>query len=624
MAADGPERARPRPFRVRFLANPSYVVHFAKLVAAGSSGHPLVMRDGRVVSAREVLWRLARQSTLAQPVASLLILASTPWYLVSQVIGRFLLAKESRDDPFVGFGCGKGSGGLVYWLTLVNKSRRYGSLGLAHDTYFGMPLGVHTWPGATAVLRLVRYRGLIAVSAALLSAAVGTAAARAGHPLLGLTIPLLLCSCYFAFNVYLGVFETLAWGLAALAIVAAWSHIGVVAGLLLGATLVVHPGVALLAGSVVGIGVAGRADARELVEIVVAGALSCGWFLVPYVRSRDKLGRGTIINEEFGGTQLRWTRANVYQGLVYSALLGAAASTGAFGVDAMLQLALPLVVLLVNARIRWVFSEYTVTNFMLVLGGLYAVESASPLVWLAYLAVVYTPPTVLVGSACGFGKGFDLTPVRFGVTGTRIREAFLGLQAGRVAFEHDVFGSEISYATAALTYLLSDLPVDLLNAGYAEIGDSSIFERYVRPLSAGSEPAALEHACRSAGVTHLVVFSPALASTLEVRGLRRVVTLTKLELSPRVGAAVLELAIFDLGSSPDTSPGQLTIVPNRVTFPAHAGREYALRLTAFPGWRAYQHRTRLEILDARPGMRVIVPGDGEVTLVYRYRHYFTP
>jgi hypothetical protein len=622
-STDGSQGTRPLPFRVRFLGKPGFLLQFAKLVVRGSASDILITRDGRLVTARGVLWELVRQSKLAQPFASAAILICTPWYFVTQIMGRFALTHESRDAPFVGFGRGKGAGGLVYWLTLVNKSRRFGLFGLVHDNYFGMPLGVHTWPGSTAVLRLFRYRGLICIAAALLSVAIGISAVHGGHPWLALTIPLILCSCYFVFNIYVGVFEPLAWGVGALAVVASRSDHATTAGLLLGLTLAIHPGVALLGAAAVTVVYVGHGDVTSLAITALAGGISSGWFLLPYLRSRDKLGRDQNINEAFQGTQLRWSRSAIYQALVSSVFLVAAVASGAFDTVSIIVLALPLAVLIVNTKVRWIFSQYTVTNFMLVLGAVYAVESTSPVVWLAFLAVIYTPPLTLIGSALDFGKGFDLTPIQFGAAGERMRETFLALNAGRVAFEHDVFGSDFAYAIAALTYLLSDLPIDLLNSAYAEIGDSAIYERYVRSLSADSDPAMLERVCRIAGVTHLVAFSPALRSTLEARGLRPTVTLSELDLLPSVDAAPMELTIFEIGSPADATPAQMRIAPNRASFPAQARAEYALLLTAFRGWRAHQNGARVEILDAKPGMRIIAPEDGEITLTYRYRHYFT-
>jgi hypothetical protein len=622
--SNSPEWTRPLPFRVRFLGRPGYLLQFAKLVVWGSPSDVLITRDGRLVTARGVLWKLVCQSTLAQPFASAAILICTPWYFVKQIMTRFALTDEPRDDPFVGFGRGKGSGGLVYWLALVNKSRRFGLFGLVHDNYFGMPLGVHTWPGSTAVLRLIRYRGLVCISAALLSVAIGISAVHGGHPWLALTIPLILCSCYFVFNIYVGVFEPLAWGVAALAVVASRSDLETTAGLLLGATIAIHPGVALLSAAIVSTVYIAHGDWTALTVTGLVGGLSSAWFLLPYLRSRDKLGRGKNINRAFQGMQLRWSRSAIYQALVYSAFLAATATSGAFDTASIIVLALPLAALIVNTKVRWIFSQYTVTNLMLVLGSLYAVESSSPLVWVAYLAVIYTPPPILFGSALGFGKGFDLTPIQFAGAGKRIRETFLALKAGRIAFEHDVFGSDFAYATAALTYLLSDLSIDILNPAYAEIGDSAIYERFVRSLSADSDPVTLERACQSAGVTHLVAFSPALRSTLDVRGLRPTATLSNLDLLPHVGAAPVELTIFEMGPPAEATPAHMKIVPNRASFPAQARREYALLLTAFRGWRAHQNGARVEILDAQPGMRIIAPEDGEMTLTYRYRHYFTP
>ena len=66
------------------------------------------------------------------------------------------------------------------------------------------------------------------------------------------------------------------------------------------------------------------------------------------------------------------------------------------------------------------------------------------------------------------------------------------------------------------------------------------------------------------------------------------------------------------------------VTPNRIIFAGKAGQGFYLPYTAFVGWRAFENGRRISIEDANPGMVVTPLSDGPVTLLYRFRHYFTP
>src|SRR5215212_4868848 len=110
-------------------------------------------------------------ASIAQPVLSVLIIVRLPYYIVREVVQVLIVTKEQRDDEIIGFGSDKGVSGAIYWLYLANKSARYGLFGLAHDSYAGIPLGLHGWPLATFLLQKLGFRRFVYASAGL--AAVG-------------------------------------------------------------------------------------------------------------------------------------------------------------------------------------------------------------------------------------------------------------------------------------------------------------------------------------------------------------------------------------------------------------------------------------------------------------------
>jgi hypothetical protein len=262
---------------------------------------------------------------------------------------------------------------------------------------------------------------------------------------------------------------------------------------------------------------------------------------------------------------------------------------------------------------------------MLVAGAFHISQFPSPALVLTYLLVIYTSPTLLFSSFPDPFRGFDLTPITLGETRRRVINAFSDLRSGRVAFECTGLGDANAYSVAALGYILADQPVDLFNAGYAEIGDAAIYERCVQFLNARATRTDFEKACCDGAIKYIVAFSEEFGRLLEQRGYKQLRVLEGLSLSPFVTGAHANVVLFELPWEANliTPPADVQILPNRIRFKAKAGQSYLLRFTAFRGWRAFQGRRRLPVEDAGPGMTLKASEDGDVTLKYRYSHYWT-
>lgn len=606
------------PFRLRYLFRPGY---FSLLLSTVWRAHGRAGVVGREGIIRHPFVPLLVVAPFLQPFVSLLILLRVPRFLWRELLRNFVLSPEDPADPLVGFGGDRDAGGIMYWNLLAEKAKRYGAFGLAHDTYWGKPLSVHSWPLALVTLRFLGYRRFIGLSVLLLAAAFAWMAIASGHASILWLLPLVFVSTYFVFNLYCGTWELLSWGLAALAVASMWSGRPLLAGALVGAAILSHPGVGALAALLVS--AATFAFGLPFRDLVLAGAASVPLallFVVPYWRSRDKLGRGARLDE--ADPARAFDQASLY--IFVSYLVLAAVAWWTSSPRSLALLALPIVLHFVNTKVVWVFSKYTVFNLVMVIGALHLALHPSPYFALAYVLVIFTSPMLLIETGSSPLQNFDLRPLRLGDTGRRARSVLGRLEGGRVAFEFDG-SSEMSYATATLTYALAREPVHLLNAAYAEIADDAIFQRFVKCLNAGSTRSEVLEACRQSGTRYVVAYSDGFRARLTEWGMKEIAHESGLRLSHHIHRPPVDLSVFELAEAAaliePVTP--MVIGRNELEFNAEAGVEYRLRLSAFKGWRAEAAGESLPILDARPGMIIKSHLSGPVRLRYRYRNYFS-
>lgn len=611
------------PFRYRFLALPSYwLLMFTALWCHRGAKMRLLMTDGTM---KDLLWLSENLlSPLVGPVIAAINLFRLPYYLVVQVYGNLLRSRDDHRDRIVGFGGHRGVSGLIYWYTLANKVKRFGLFGLAHDSYLGVPLSLHCWPLATYLLARLGYKLFLYLSVALTALGMGWLAWTSGHPFMLLLVPLVIFSNLYLYNVYIGTWEILAWGFGVMALAAWWSGYPVLAACGSAAAMLSHPGVALLIIIVlIGGALLGPEPYVTLAVMGGTGALLTAWWYVPYRMAGEKLGRDKIIHSVWQNA-LVWTPKSVYQMWSYGLFVLTAAFSDTHTGNEILLL-VPILVLIVNVMIKWVFSAYTITNFMLFLGASYLVMNPDPLAIVAYLIMAYQGSR-MIWDPSNTVLAFDMTPVRLGETGAKIKEAFRDFRSGRIGFEMGTTRSHPGWDLAAsLGYILSDEPVDLFNTGYAEIGEYDVYARYCRHFNAQAKPDDFERACRDSAVKYMVAFTDEFKKQLEARGFRMLVDLKDIYLSHTPDGPLSQITVFELPWDtslvvPPTSATQET--PNHLVFLAQERQEYFVSLSAFKGWRAYLDGAPVRIRDARPGMILTPNRRGEVRMVYRLHHYW--
>ena len=563
------------------------------------------------------------RSILLQAGASVMTFLRAPYYAVTTVLGQFILPREDPADEVVGHGAGKAVGGLVYWLMIAKKARKFGLFGLAHDCYMGMPLSVHNWPLSIAALVKLGYRRTVYISVLILAAGLAWLAVAAGHPYAIVLVPLILFSTYCTFNIYAGVLELLPWGLFIAAFACATQQLYLFTGICLAGIILSHPGAALSSMlTLICYGVLSGHSAHGLFEMTLAAAALSFWFVIPYLRCRRMLGRERIINEVWQA-KYSWSSASAYQFGIYALFLSAVILSGERSLSS-LYLILPLMALVYNIKRYWLFSAYTLYNYMMVSGAVYLVLHPTILPIIAYLFVIYTPCSTLLWSGKASFKGFDLTPLTLGNTRGSIQEMFAGLKPGRVAVELGDRSHPGWTYMASLGYILADMDVDLFNNAYAEVGDVRIFHKYCRHLNGSATQKEFETACRDAGIKYIVCLTDEFAATCAARRYVQHGQSIQAQISNEEQLSPVSLAVFELPleSSIIKPPVEVTQSPNRLQFQAEAGTNYHLTLTCFPGWRASQNGRGIRMADDSPGISIRCTEDGPVDLTYSYRNYF--
>ena len=624
--ADPPQAAAPSerwflPFRFSYLKEHSYRRAFLRLFLRNRAVFALVNREGDFVDPVTVALEIV---ALIQPLAAAILIVRAPVYFWRELLRHFCLSRSDTANPIVGYGAPRGAGGLIYWDLLVRKSRRYGLYGLATDTYFGQPLSVHSWPLAIVILRALGYRAFIAVSTALIVGAMVMLVAYGGHAGALWLLPLILCSTYFTLNLNSGTWELLAWGIASVAVVVFVLGHPILCGLLLAATLLSHPGVCELAIMIVAL--ATFVFHLPLLSLVIAGLSSIPlslFFVGPYWRSRRKLGRQIVLNRVFAPSR-KWNLASFYNFACYIAFAIAALFSPAPRITIALLL-LPALLQFTNTKLTWVFSNYTISNLFLVVGWIELVLYPAVVPLIVYLLVIFTEPSLLSSVRSTPLHGFDLSPLRLGRTADRVRRAFAGLTGGRIAFESNGLGTEMSYNVATISWILADDPLDLFNAAYSEVGDAAVYFKFVQAFQPSATREELESACRGSGVKYVVAFTDAFMCRLNEYGFRFVTQERGLLLS-HLDDVPADVAIFEFGEEVTLiePPVAVDMATNILTFRPQIMGVYVLRYTAFKGWRATQNGRHVPIGDASPGMLLHVVDAAPVTLRYRYWNYFLP
>jgi hypothetical protein len=611
------------PFRGRFAFTPWYLAVLVTVLYSriGQVSLQDIQGDLRTV------WRQYEPflAPLLQPFAAVIICLRLPYYIWTEFVKKLVLAPSNPQDEIVGFGAGKGAGGLIYWQYMANIARRFGLFGLAHSAYMGIPSGLHSWPFAVWCFMKLGFRSYLYYSMALTVIGLAWLCMSSGHPELLALIPVVLFSTYYMFNVYVGTWEMLAWGIGTLVFAALQSGLASLAGVLLGIAVLSHPGVGMLVGGTAAMYAVFAADGgQSLAWLIMCSVGSAGWWVFPYWRASNKLGRSQMLRRVWVKVY-RWTPKTVYALISYTAFAVVAMVSRGFTSQALV-LVLPILVLYYNTKINWVFSEYTVYNYALIVGAGYVIANPDPASIVTYLIIINPLiPMLWDKPFTGSVLGFDLTPIRLGESREKIREAFSSLCSGRIGFEAGPTRSHPGWgAVAFLGYVLSDTEAWAFNIGYAEIGEYEVYEKYSSHFHAGVRREEFANACRGAAIKYMVAFTDGFQQCLEEWGCRPIKRLEGVNPSCVPSGQPIALTIFELPweTSLIEPVCDYTVRDNYIRMQVKEGVQYRIKLTRFPGWQATQGARKVQIDDMLPGMGILAVSDGLLELHYSVLHSY--
>lgn len=561
---------------------------------------------------------------------------SLPFYIKRQILPFVLLSSRDAEEVTV-FGLPRGGSGLDYWGCYAKRVRSTGVFGLDTRQYLGVPYGVHVWPFTLFVFSRLRFNQFFLLCAGMIALAVIWLTPSVGVWQLW-WLPLVFLSTFLLFNISAATWELLAWGCGLLGLSAFHNGHCALSGTLYGLALLAHPGVFFCNSIIAALLLLPGAEIKQILSAGISGTLIAGWFLIPYFRSRDKLGREESINIEksrsFANSEL-WLMA------AWTLFSGTLAASSQLPLSQILLLLFPLVVIIVNCKWKMIFSFYTVLNLMAVTGAIsLAFHPELPAI-IAYLYVINTSPRMVFPDyiVSGFKSPLPLHPV-FRQHERRaflreMMEAVPDMKQNRIALqgESEYFDR---YLTASLTSMLVTGGYTLVNGFYAEIGDSKIKKNFSDVFSEHSSIDAMQKACIFGGCSHIVAFTKSFSNHLSANGFCLVRTIHSVHLSHindeqrdvyvhATGCPTVFAIGGDFANIGEQSPLE-AMEQGRFSVFGKPESECTVMLSCYKGWRAVCKGRNVPICDDGPGLKFVFPDSAdeytEVEFSYSYLNYF--
>ena len=568
-------------------------------------------------------------------MAPLIVFLRTPLYLWKEIINNFYFSNDLQEDEIIGFGEGRSATGMLYFLARAKMAKKFGTFGIAHDDYMGTPVTLHRGPIDVFLNNIIGYRKLIAVAVLVMSFAFIWFAIQSGSYYFLLLLPFIFSSAYFTKHIFVGVTEPLAWSFFLMSLIFYLYGYYFVAAGFFSLVLLTHIGVGLLLGGIVFSylvlnfvnNVYSIQELHGTILFFILTFIMISWFIIPFIRNSNKLGRNELIDGHYG-MAYKWTKQSGIQALVYLVYI---ISNFIFYPENNINfvLFLPLLVLYINAKQKWLFSQYTVDMFMLIMGALFIFINPRIEIALVYLYLINTSPEIQVPFLHGANRyGFSLKPVTLGPKKKDILDIFSKLpKSSRIALEGGIIKETNAYQNnVLLSYLLVDSEIELFDGYAPEFVEASIYLKMVQYLSWKSSPKIIKNILVQSGSKYIVAYDERFKVNLRDSGFKELSSIDCKSITwvkNRDGPVMtLFEAPFEVTRiEPET---KIKTMPNKIIFEAKKDITYFLKYNYYQGWRAIQNGNAIPIEDGEPGMIIFAPNDGEIILEYNYGNYFKP
>lgn len=564
-----------------------------------------------------------------------IIVLSTPVFFVKEILPNFILQKEDKNDPNIGWGLFKKmSSSMAFWGR-AKMAEKYGVFGINYKDYMGIPISLHRSPLDIFFLIKLGFKRYVYLSIVLITISCFQISLYTGNYFVLLVLPFIFCSTYFIKSIVVSHLEFLAWGFFSLAIAFYISNQIILSGVFLALCILTHISIGILGSfCIFTFSLFEMVFTQSIIPTLwnflvcslITGLLSI-IFLGPFLMNRHKLSRTELLNTMYGWKPI-FIMKYIYQGIIY----------GLFVVSLFLCLPvspfhfvtiIPLLMLYYNSKIQWIFSEYTIELAMLFIGLLIILMYPHPLTIVVYLFLIYTSPKFLVGPYYRVTEfKIPITPITLGHTREKIINLFKALPVdSRVALES---GNRIKNAYAfeyncLLSYVLVNESIELVNGYGPEMVESSIYFNIDQYLHENATQEQVRSALVNSGAHYIAVYSENFKNLLESWGynLINIVDCRELELNDLINGPSIYLLNAPYTADIIAPHANLIFSPNQIQFYANAAKtRYFIKYNYYSGWRAYQNGKQIMIEDAKPGMFIQSDDASWIELRYRYINYW--
>ena len=563
-----------------------------------------------------------------------IIIFSSPFYFVKEILNNFILQKEDKNDPIIGWGLFKKMSGSTAFWGRAKMAEKYGVLGINYRDYMGFPISLHRSPLDIFFLNKLGYKKYVYLSIVLIAISCFQIAFYTGNYFVLFILPFVFCSTYFIKSLIICHIEFLAWGFFSLSLASYFTNQIVLSGIFLALSILTHISIGMIGAFCIFTFSLFEVLLTQsiyptlldfLVCSIITGFISI-LFLGPFVMNRHKLSRTELLNIMYGWKPSLSFR-DFYAGVIYGLLILSLFYFIPISPIHFVSI-IPLLMLFYNIRIRWIFSEYTIELAMLFLGLLIILIYPHPLMIAVYIYLIYTSPKLQIGAYYGISEfKISITPITLGYTREKIINLFKALPINsRVALES---GSRIKNANAfeyncLLSYVLVNENIELANAYGPELVESSIYFNIDQYLHENATKGQVKTALINGGANYIAVYSENFKNKLESWGYTVIDTVDCRELE--LNDLIIGPSIYLLNAPYKTNTikplSNLIFYPNQIKFYANAHTRYFLKYNYYSGWQAYQNGIRINIEDAKPGMFIQSNDKGWIDLRYRYVNYW--
>jgi hypothetical protein len=458
--------------------------------------------------------------SIFSPVISILL---SPLFFVREVSMNFILPKEMEESLLISMGRDRGLSNLTYWYSYSNRIKN-GVFGYAFNEYLGVQTSLFNFPLAQFCLYKLKFRNTFLIG--VVSVFLGGLFLFDNNTNFEIQISFLIIFLVMMSNVVwahasLGVYEIFAWGFGVLGTVFFIKNFLIISGFLIGLTVLSHLGVAtLICGLLLVYSALFELYVAYTLIGIVAFITASYWF-IPYFINRKSATRTQMINEEWNN-QYKFGQARLVQFFVYS-IFPLLLQIYSNDVKITIVATVPLFVAYYNAKIKWLFSPYTITMFMAVTGIICLSLAFNIYAFFALLYFLYLPPKNL-----SWPNHIDRFHYRFSLSSRKdlwegavklfdgiTHENRIGFEAGPNRSGGNLF---YEYFSIFLAYYLSDKDCEIFNTGMKEMVKFDLYKETVRNFNEGVSFETLQRSIIKSGISHIVVYSDDFKKMLEANG----------------------------------------------------------------------------------------------------------